>query len=139
MRGEKYSLLGLVYYFALLPPTTYRRSHSHVDVTGDFQPSGSGSCTNVGWTYTMTSGTGNCLVIANQPSDSDCLPTPPLPVPLSPTRVSQAITVTVPAPPTANNKSSLYGIPSRLGKTSPAFPRWHCVKEEMLAGFSGPT
>ncbi len=67
----------------------------------------SGSCSNVGATYTMTSGTGSCLV--NRYSGVETTTTrraTPFNGSVSATKANQTITVTTPAPPTATNGSS---------------------------------
>jgi hypothetical protein len=65
-----------------------------------------GSCTNVGATYTMSSGSGTCSVIANQAGNAQYSPAPQVTVQVAAVPASQTITVSVPAPSTATNKSS---------------------------------
>jgi Bacterial Ig-like domain (group 3) len=65
-----------------------------------------GSCTNVGATYSVNSGTGTCWVIANQAGNAQYSPAPQVTVPVSAVPAAQTITVSVTAPPTATNKSS---------------------------------
>ncbi len=68
--------------------------------------SSSGSCSNSGATYTMTSGAGSCSVIANQAGNANYSAASAVTQTTSATPASQTITVTTPAPPTATNKSS---------------------------------
>ncbi|MFZ0478610.1 MAG: Ig-like domain repeat protein [Terriglobales bacterium] len=68
--------------------------------------SSSGSCSNSGATYTVTSGTGNCSVIANQAGNANYSAASTVTQTTSATPASQTITVTTPAPPTATDKSS---------------------------------
>ncbi|MGB9235628.1 MAG: Ig-like domain repeat protein [Terriglobales bacterium] len=65
----------------------------------------SGSCSNVGPTYTMTSGAGSCLVTVTQAGNSNYLAAPPFNGGVTATPASQTITVSVPAPAAAYNKS----------------------------------
>jgi hypothetical protein len=58
----------------------------------------SGSCTNSGATYTMTSGAGTCFVIANQAGNSNYQAAPQVTQPVNATQLSQAITFTTNAP-----------------------------------------
>ncbi len=53
-----------------------------------------GSCSNVGATYTMTSGTGTCSVIANQAGNALWLAAPTVTDYVTATKLSQAITFT---------------------------------------------
>jgi hypothetical protein len=52
-------------------------------------------------TYTLSSGTGTCSVIANQAGNVDYAAAPPVTETVNATKASQAITVTTPAPPSA--------------------------------------
>jgi phospholipase C len=61
----------------------------------------SGSCTNTGATYTMTSGTGACTVIANQPGNTNYSAAPQVTQSTAATNASQTITFTANAPATA--------------------------------------
>ena len=63
--------------------------------------SSSGSCTNSGATYTMTSGTGTCTVIADQPGNSEYSPAPQATQTISAAPASQAISFATNAPATA--------------------------------------
>jgi len=65
-----------------------------------------GSCTNVGATYTMTSGTGTCSVIANQSGNSNYSAAPPVTQTTTATKASQTITFTTPPPASAGYDSS---------------------------------
>ena len=66
----------------------------------------SGSCSNSSATYTMTSGTGTCSVIANQAGNGNYNAATQVTQSTNATPASQTITVTTPAPPTATLKSS---------------------------------
>ncbi|MGB8011994.1 MAG: Ig-like domain-containing protein [Terriglobales bacterium] len=68
--------------------------------------SSSGSCSNQGATYTMTSGTGICVVTASQAGNGNYSAATPAIEEAFASKASQTITVTTPAPPTATNKSS---------------------------------
>ncbi|MFZ1918222.1 MAG: Ig-like domain repeat protein, partial [Terriglobales bacterium] len=61
----------------------------------------SGSCSNVGATYTMTSGSGSCLVTVTQGGNNNYLAAPPFNGSVNATPASQVINVTTPAPPSA--------------------------------------
>jgi len=61
----------------------------------------SGSCSNSGATYTMTSGTGTCSVIANQPGNSNYAAAPQVTETVAATPGSQTITFTTLAPNSA--------------------------------------
>jgi large repetitive protein len=65
-----------------------------------------GSCSNSGATYTMTSGTGTCSVIANQAGNNNYSAAPTVTKNVTATLASQSITVSVPAPATATLSSS---------------------------------
>ncbi|MGB9233979.1 MAG: Ig-like domain repeat protein, partial [Terriglobales bacterium] len=65
-----------------------------------------GSCSNLGATYTMTSVTGTCFVIANQTGNAGYAAAPQVTEDVNATPATQTITITVPAPPTATDKSS---------------------------------
>jgi len=65
-----------------------------------------GSCTNVGATYTVNSGSGTCFVIANQAGNAQYSPAPQVTAQVTAVPASQTIAVTVAAPPTATYKSS---------------------------------
>ncbi|MFZ1918219.1 MAG: Ig-like domain-containing protein, partial [Terriglobales bacterium] len=64
-----------------------------------------GSCTNVGATYTMNSGSGTCFVIANQAGNAQYSPAPQVTAPVTAVPASQVIACPVSAPPTATYKS----------------------------------
>jgi phosphotransferase system HPr-like phosphotransfer protein len=66
----------------------------------------SGACTNSGATYTMTSGTGTCSVIANQAGNANYAAATPVTKTVSATLVAQTITFTTNPPASAANKSS---------------------------------
>ena len=57
-----------------------------------------GSCSNVGATYTMTSGAGTCSVIGNQAGNYEYGPAPQVTETVTATQASQTITFTVNAP-----------------------------------------
>ncbi len=65
-----------------------------------------GSCSNSGATYTMTSGTGTCMVIANQAGNSSYSAAPQVTETVNATPASQTITFTQPAPASAAYNSS---------------------------------
>ena len=65
-----------------------------------------GVCGNSGATYTMTSGTGTCSVIASQPGNSNYAAAPAVTQTVNATLASQAITFTTNAPATAVYNSS---------------------------------
>ena len=62
--------------------------------------SSSGVCTNSGATYTMTSGTGTCSVIANQAGNTDYAAAPQVTQLVTATQVPQTISFTVSSPVT---------------------------------------
>jgi sugar lactone lactonase YvrE len=66
----------------------------------------SGMCTNSGATYTMTSGTGTCSVIANQAGNSTWAPATQVAKSVSATLAPQTITFTTSPPASAVYKSS---------------------------------
>jgi hypothetical protein len=67
----------------------------------------SGSCSNSGATYTMTSGTGTCSVTANQPGDGiNYAAATPVTETVNAALASQTITVTTPAPASATYGSN---------------------------------
>ncbi len=66
----------------------------------------SGACSNSGATYTMTSGTGTCSVIANQAGNSSYAAATPVTKTVAATPSSQTITFTTNPPASAANKSS---------------------------------
>jgi hypothetical protein len=66
----------------------------------------SGVCSNSGATYTMTSGTGTCSVIANQAGNSNYAAAPQVTQSVSATLVAQTITFTTSPPTTAAYKTS---------------------------------
>jgi phosphotransferase system HPr-like phosphotransfer protein len=68
--------------------------------------SSSGVCTNSGATYTMTSGTGTCSVIASQLGNSNYAAATPVTKTVSATLVAQTITFTTNPPASAANNSS---------------------------------
>jgi hypothetical protein len=65
-----------------------------------------GACSNAGATYTMTSGTGTCSVIANQPGNASYEPAPTITESTTASQKSQSITFTVNAPTTAPYQGS---------------------------------
>ncbi|MFZ3262509.1 MAG: chitobiase/beta-hexosaminidase C-terminal domain-containing protein [Terriglobales bacterium] len=65
-----------------------------------------GSCSNTGATYTMTSGTGMCSVVANQPGNGNYAPAPQVTQAVSATPGTQTITFTTNAPASAAYGSS---------------------------------
>ena len=68
--------------------------------------SSSGSCSNSGTTYTMTSGTGTCSVIANQAGNSNYAAATSVTKTVSASLVAQTITFTSNPPASANLNSS---------------------------------
>jgi hypothetical protein len=66
----------------------------------------SGACSNSGATYTMTSSTGMCSVIANQAGNSDYSAAPKVTESVTATLAAQAITFTTSLPATAAYKTS---------------------------------
>jgi hypothetical protein len=66
----------------------------------------SGACSNVGATYTMTSGTGTCSVIANQTGNSNYAPAPQITMSVNATPLAQTISFATNPPATAAYKSS---------------------------------
>ncbi len=68
--------------------------------------SASGGCSNVGATYTMTSGSGSCIVQANQPGNTNYSAATQVTETVAAAPASQTITVTTPAPATAVYGSS---------------------------------
>ncbi|MFZ3262729.1 MAG: Ig-like domain repeat protein, partial [Terriglobales bacterium] len=65
-----------------------------------------GACSNAGATYTMTSGTGTCTVIANQPGNGNYAVAPQVTQTVKATLATQKITFTTKAPGTAGYNSS---------------------------------
>jgi len=83
---------------------TYNTNFTVVAAAGSGLPvvyTSSGSCTNSGATYTMTSGTGTCTVVTDQPGNSEYLPAPEVTQTVSASPASQTISFTTNAPPTA--------------------------------------
>ncbi|MGA9526738.1 MAG: Ig-like domain-containing protein [Terriglobales bacterium] len=68
--------------------------------------SSSGSCSNSGATYTITSGTGTCIATATQAGNNDWSPAPPVNQPVTAVPASQTINVSTPAPSGAVKGSS---------------------------------
>jgi phosphotransferase system HPr-like phosphotransfer protein len=66
----------------------------------------SGACSNSGATYTMTSGTGTCTVIANQAGNSSYAAAAPVTKSVTATLIPQTITFTISPPASAVYKSS---------------------------------
>ncbi|MGB9235627.1 MAG: protease pro-enzyme activation domain-containing protein, partial [Terriglobales bacterium] len=66
----------------------------------------SGSCSNSGATYTMTSGTGTCSVTANQAGNTNYAAATPVTKTVNATLAPQTITFTTPAPASAEYGSS---------------------------------
>ncbi len=79
--------------------------------------SSSGSCSNSGATYTITSGTGTCSVIANQAGNTDYSAAPTATETTNATPASQTITFTPPASPAAYNSSFAVSATSTSGLT----------------------
>jgi hypothetical protein len=65
-----------------------------------------GACSNSGATYTMTSGSGTCSVIANQAGNSNYAAAPTVSQSVGASKASQTITFTTNAPASANNGSN---------------------------------
>ncbi len=65
-----------------------------------------GSCSTVGATYTMTSGTGTCTVIANQAGNSNYSAAPMTTASVPATKATQSIAFTINAPATAAYNSN---------------------------------
>ncbi len=65
-----------------------------------------GSCSTVGATYTMTSGTGTCTVIANQAGNSNYSAAPMTTASVTATKATQSIAFTINAPATAAYNSN---------------------------------
>jgi YVTN family beta-propeller protein len=68
--------------------------------------SSSGSCSNSGATYTITSGNGTCTLIANQPGNAQYSAAPQMTQSTAATMVSQTITFTINAPTRAAYNSN---------------------------------
>ena len=68
--------------------------------------SSEGACTNVGATFTMTSGQGQCVVVADQSGNTDYSQATQLTQSVSLTQVAQTITFTTPPPASAVYNSS---------------------------------
>ena len=68
--------------------------------------SSAGVCSNTGATYTMTSGTGTCSVIANQPGNSNYMAATQVDESVNATPGSQTITFTTSAPASAAYNSN---------------------------------
>jgi hypothetical protein len=66
----------------------------------------SGACSNSGATYTVTSGTGTCSVIANQAGNSNYSAAPQVTKSVTPTQATQTIAFTTSPPATAAYKTS---------------------------------
>ncbi len=66
----------------------------------------SGACSNSGATYTMTSATGTCSVIANQAGNSNYSAAPQVTKTVTATKAAQTITFTTNPPATAAYKTS---------------------------------
>ena len=69
----------------------------------------SGVCTNTGATYTMTSGTGTCSVIANQLGNTYYSAAPTVTQPVNATLATNTVTFTTP-PPTSAEYGSLFTV-----------------------------
>ncbi|MGB8014143.1 MAG: Ig-like domain repeat protein [Terriglobales bacterium] len=65
-----------------------------------------GSCSNVGATYTMTSGTGTCTVVANQAGNAEYSAAPQVTETVNATQASQSVAFTTDAPGSAAYNSS---------------------------------
>ncbi len=74
-----------------------------------------GGCSNSGATYTMTSGTGTCLVIVNQAGNSSYGAAPEIQQSVSATLAANTVTFTTPAPASAEYGSSFTVAASGLG------------------------
>jgi phosphotransferase system HPr-like phosphotransfer protein len=98
--------------FTTIPPATAAyKSTFKVAATGGGSGNAvtftsSGACSNSGATYTMTSGTGTCTVIANQAGNSNYAAAAQVTKNVTATLVAQAITFTANPPSTASNNSS---------------------------------
>ncbi len=98
--------------FTTIPPATAAyKSTFKVAATGGGSGNAvtftsSGACSNSGATYTMTSGTGTCTVIANQAGNSNYAAAAQVTKNVTATLVAQAITFTANPPATASNNSS---------------------------------
>src|SRR5215831_15300144 len=68
--------------------------------------SSAGSCTNVGATFTMTSGSGTCAVKYDQPGDSNFNAAPQVTESVTAQKISQTVTVNTHAPATATYNAS---------------------------------
>jgi phospholipase C len=66
----------------------------------------SGACTNIGATYTMTSGTGTCSVIANQAGNNNYSSAPPVTQTVNASVISQTIAFTTNGPTSASFNTS---------------------------------
>jgi hypothetical protein len=95
------------------PPPVSAKNGSNFTVAATGGASGNpvtftsaGSCSNSGATYTMTSGTGTCSVIANQAGNNNYTAAPQLTATVSAGVVAQTITFTTPAPATAKSGDS---------------------------------
>jgi len=93
------------------PPQAVYNSSFNVAATGGASGNpvtftSSGACSNVGATYTMTSGTGTCSVIANQAGDSNYAAAPALTVTVAAVPASQTITFNQNAPAAAAYNSN---------------------------------
>ncbi len=81
----------------------------------------SGVCTNSGATYTMTSGTGSCSVIANQAGNSSYTAAPTVTNSVSATLANNNLTFTTPPPASAEYGSSFSVVATGLGTGAIAY------------------
>ena len=86
----------------------------------------SGTCSNVGATYTMTNGTGACSVIANQAGNSQYSAAPQVTQTTNATLASQTITFPAPASPAPYNSSFAVSATSTSGLTVTITPSGVC-------------
>ena len=93
------------------PSSAVVNSHFSVAATGGASGNAvtftsSGSCSNSGATYTMTSGTGICSVIANQLGNTNYAAAAQVTESVNATPLSQTITIVTPAPPTSKKNDT---------------------------------
>ncbi len=94
-----------------------------------------GSCTNSGATYSMTSGSGSCSVIANCLGNSNYNPAPPVTDTVNAALAGQNITVTTPAPGTAIDNSTFTVVAS----TNSGLPITFGAAPSTVCSISGTT
>jgi hypothetical protein len=93
------------------PSSAVVNSHFSVAATGGASGNAvtftsSGSCSNSGATYTMTSGTGICSVIANQLGNTNYAAAAQVTESVNATALSQTITIVTPAPATSKKNDT---------------------------------